>query len=218
VWVQRGLDDAADAGSVLPWMAAGAVAGLVLAVPAALLAPRAPLTVDDDDEAPALELGDDERAVWSRNVTPGRGIAVFLLLVGAVTAGTIALVSSPSNSGSWVGFAILAAALLLVLATSFWRVRVTAAGVTVRSALGFPNFSVPLDQVETARAVQISPLGDFGGWGLRGSPRRFGIVLRSGEALEIERTNGRSLVVTVPDAATAAALVNGLRGRAEAAR
>ncbi|GAB2448736.1 hypothetical protein HD599_001864 [Conyzicola lurida] len=218
VWMQRGLADAADAGSVLPWMPVGIVAGLLLAVPAGLLTPRAPLPVAVDDGEPPLELADGERAVWSRGVTPSRGILIFVLAAVAFAAGIVALASTASDGGPWPAFGILAVAVAVVGATMVWRVRVTAAGVSVRSALGFPKFSVPLDQVEAARAVQISPLGDFGGWGLRGSRRRFGIIVRSGEALEIERTNGRSLVVTVADAATAAALVNGLRGRAAAAR
>ena len=63
--------------------------------------------------------------------------------------------------------------------------------------------------------VDVSPFAEFGGWGYRvGRGGRVGIVLRSGPALQVERTGGRSLVVTVDDAATGAALLNTLAARA----
>jgi hypothetical protein len=41
--------------------------------------------------------------------------------------------------------------------------------------------------------------------------------VRGGEALEIERTSGRSVVVTVDDAATATSLLEGLLSRGKSA-
>lgn len=53
--------------------------------------------------------------------------------------------------------------------------------------------------------------GEFGGWGLRLSvDRRFGVVLRAGEAIEVTRANGKRFVVTVDDAGTGAALLEAL--------
>jgi hypothetical protein len=43
--------------------------------------------------------------------------------------------------------------------------------------------------------------------------RRTGIVLRAGEAIEVKRTDGKTLVVTVDDALQGAALLNGLVAR-----
>ena len=57
-------------------------------------------------------------------------------------------------------------------------------------------------------------LGEFGGWGIRfGRGRRLGIVMRSGEALDVQNRNGSALVVTVDDAATAAALLKAVAAR-----
>ncbi|MNY73206.1 hypothetical protein D3C86_2119390 [compost metagenome] len=54
-------------------------------------------------------------------------------------------------------------------------------------------------------------MGEFGGWGLRlSTDRRFGVVLRSGEAIEVLRRSGKRFVVTVEDAATGAALLEAL--------
>jgi hypothetical protein len=84
----------------------------------------------------------------------------------------------------------------------------------VRSSLGRPRIVVPLDEVVRAEVVEVSPVAEFGGWGYRvGRAGRVGIVLRSGQALQVERTGGRSLVVTVDDADTAAALLNTLAAR-----
>ncbi|MCZ0980282.1 hypothetical protein O1L60_18300 [Streptomyces diastatochromogenes] len=63
------------------------------------------------------------------------------------------------------------------------------------------------------RRPEISALGDFGGWGYRVRAHRTGVVVRSGEALVVRRTGGREFAVTVPDARTAAALLNTLAER-----
>ena len=69
--------------------------------------------------------------------------------------------------------------------------------------------------MERASVIDVSPLRDFGGWGWRvGHGGRTGIVLRSGEALLVEQTGGRSLVITVEDAAQGAALLNTMAVRA----
>jgi hypothetical protein len=55
---------------------------------------------------------------------------------------------------------------------------------------------------------------DFGGWGWRvGRGGRVGVVTRKGEGLLVERTGGRSIVVTVDGAAGAAGLLNALADR-----
>ena len=60
----------------------------------------------------------------------------------------------------------------------------------------------------------VSPLAEFGGWGYRvGRGGRVGVVLRTGEGLQVERSGGRSFVVTIDDAATGAALLNTLAAR-----
>jgi len=60
----------------------------------------------------------------------------------------------------------------------------------------------------------VDPMGQFGGWGLRWGPAGFGVVLRTGEGIEVRRRSGKTLTVTVDDAATGAALLNALVARA----
>ncbi len=111
---------------------------------------------------------------------------------------------------------IVGAAVALVLGSfASFVVTVDGRGLTARSSLGWPRVRIPLDEVVAAQPVAVSPLREFGGWGygitLAG---RVGMVLRRGPALEVERTGGRTFVVTVDDPETGAALLLSLADRA----
>jgi hypothetical protein len=112
----------------------------------------------------------------------------------------------------------LALLLLAFAATTLaFHVRVDDSGLHVDSVLGIPRFHVPLSDIESAARVEVNPMGEFGGWGLRLSTgRRFGVVLRAGDAIEVLRRSGKRFVVTVDDAATGAALLEALVSRAAA--
>ena len=213
--MQRGLDDAALAPSVVPLLVGGTVGGLVAGVVGWFLLPAA-RPHDVEGQTPTMKLGASERGVWLRSTGPSG--AVFGLVVGTLasvaTAGIIALALSAP-----LGVALAYAALLVVVAalvggTMFWRLRVTDSGFVARSALGVPRFTVPMQDVASAAVITVNPVRDFGGWGLRwGGAGRWGIVTGAGEALEITRRNGRVLVVTVDGAEKGAALLNTLAAR-----
>jgi hypothetical protein len=59
--------------------------------------------------------------------------------------------------------------------------------------------------------VSVAPLGDYGGLGLRHRRGVTAVATRGGEALEVTRADGRRLVLTVDDAATAAGVLQALR-------
>ncbi|WP_432156264.1 DUF1648 domain-containing protein [Streptomyces sp. bgisy153] len=202
VLVNTDIDDPARAGMPL-WH-------LAVLVPAALAAGAAAWWVIGAGPEPAgrpasptLPLADGEAAAWSRS-TSSRA----LLPAAAVIAlcGVSGLVAGPW----WAGAVPL---VLSLLCLAFARVRVTVdrRGLTVASAvLPGPRLTVPLDRVADAASVQVDAMGDFGGWGYRIRPHKRGVVLRSGEALAVRTADGPEYVVTVDDAATAAALLNGL--------
>ena len=122
------------------------------------------------------------------------------------------------NLGAWLTTVVAVVLAVVVMSMSRFSVVVDRRGLVVRGVLGVPRVVVPLDEVVRAGAVQISPFADFGGWGYRvGRAGRIGVVVRTGEAIEVERTGGRSFVVTVDDAATAAALLNTLAARSRPA-
>ena len=128
----------------------------------------------------------------------------------AISISGVVTSSGPTSGLVWL-LATAALTLLVLIASFWWRVRLTGAGLRVSSVLGLPRFFVPTGDVVEARVVEVAALAQYGGWGLRGGHgRRTGVILRSGEALEVQRRSGRTLVVTVGDASTAAALLNGL--------
>ncbi|MEU6478118.1 DUF1648 domain-containing protein [Streptomyces sp. NPDC047017] len=151
----------------------------------------------------ALPLAEGEAAAWSRTM-----ISRALLFPAAATTlgGLAALVSGLRQAG-----VPLLVAGLCALPLAGVRVAVDRRGLTVASMiLPRPRLAVPLARVSAAGSLRISAMADFGGWGYRILPNRRGVVLRSGEALSVRTVAGREYVVTVDDATTAAALLNGL--------
>lgn len=219
VWMQRGLVDASQSPSpTLPLFIAFVVA-LPLAAAAWIATPSPTTVTAPASDAPTLELGADERVLWVRNATPATTFVV-VVVVGALACVAAALVGAFVGGAVVIPIVIVPALIVVVAAaTLFWRVRVDATGVVTRSAFGLPRFVVPIAEIAEARAIELSPMREFGGWGIRvGTKGRLGIVLRAGEALEVQRHDGRVFAVTVDDAATAAALVNGLVRRASVTR
>lgn len=208
--MQAGLPDARQApgiglpllASLLAALAAGALAWWVQ-----------PHQVPQSSARPAtpLALAPTERALWFRETTlalPG-----LLLILGAVTAagaGTIIAWFQADQTLAWVLTIMTAVLMAAAATTTAFRVRVDESGLTVTSVAGFPRFRVPLADVAAVEVVTVNPMGEFGGWGLRSVPGRFGVVLRGGPALQVTRRSGRQFVVVVDDAATAAALLEAL--------
>ena len=209
--MQLDLADAVDATGVGATPAWAALAGVVLGALVALAVPRsdpAPTATPVDATAPRTPLGPHERAAWSRTVTSpvGAGVGGAAVALVAVLAVVLQLL-------------VVAVALTALLVSMLvLRVSVDARGLVARSPLGWPGVRVPLDEVVAARVTQVDPFGEFGGWGYRvGRGGRVGFVLRRGTGIAVERTGGRTTVVTVDDAATAAALLNTLADRARGA-
>lgn len=215
--MQAGLDSSADAPTVWPALVASLAAAAVVGVAAWFVQPREEWADAATPPATPLALSAHEQALWMRTTSIARGAAVAIfagVLVIAVSA-AVAWVTGADPLLVWllVGTAVL---LLAVAATTLaFHVRVDDSGLHVESVLGMPRFHVPLADVESAARVDVEPMGEFGGWGLRLSTgRRFGVVLRSGEAIEVLRRSGKRFVVTVDDADTGAALLEALVSRA----
>ena len=130
------------------------------------------------------------------------GIGVFLTIAMSV------LLLARGVAAGWI-VAVIALILVILVASGLsFRVRASAAGLRVRSAAGWPRLEIPATEIASTRAVQVNPFAEFGGWGYRfGTDGRRGFVLRTGEALEVTRPDGRVFVVTVDDAATAASVL-----------
>lgn len=210
---QRGLADVAQAPgftSTLLWAIVGGIAAGALAALATPSDEPRPATAPVDPDAPRLVLATSERAMWQRTVF-SRGA----LVVGVVTVLVVLVLTVVTRIWPLGLLALLLAGLLTTMVA--FDATVDERGLLARGLLGWPTLRVPLDEVVEARATTIHPFKEFGGWGYRvGRGGRTGIVLRTGDALEVRRTGDRIAVVTVDDAATAAALLNTLADRARA--
>jgi hypothetical protein len=184
----------------------GALAGVALATLAWFVLPRAVPGRSAVAATPAVPIAPGERVAWVGHAR--FGTAVLVVLVAVVVLATGAVAFAIAVTGMWwlvVVPVVLAAALL---GTVSWRVRVDPSGLTVRAALGWPMYRVAAADVASAGTTSVVPLGEFGGYGIRfGLGRRLGVITRGGEALEVQRRDGRAVVVTVDDAATAAGLL-----------
>ncbi len=216
VGMQRGLDSWEDAPSVLPAIVVGFAFGLAAAFVGWIVQPKQRGTVN---ELPAehIDLADTERAVWIGVARSGRGIVVTMIAaIVLVAAGAVAFWIAAQYAPMWLMCGLAALLIVVTLTTLEADVRVDSTGVEVRGPAGFPRSHIALADVASATPITVEALGQFGGWGWRRVPGAMGVILRSGEALRVERIEGHALVVTVDGAATAAALLTALAERARA--
>jgi hypothetical protein len=150
-------------------------------------------------DGPVIDVAPGERVSWVGRTSVRWPL---FLLGGAV----LMLVVLP-DWGIWL------AGLSTLLALVFMQVEanVNNDGLTVRLG-GIPVRRIGIGKISSARAIDLEP-AEWGGWGWRAAPNGSAIVLRRGDALELTFRGGRRFAVTVDDAATGAALVNGLVAR-----
>lgn len=200
---------APDPGAVLGAVAVGSVAYGVLA---AVVAGSRPLAASGTaNPVPPLRLAPEETAAWTRTTT------AWVCLLGGGSAG-LGLIAAGLVTGLWVLAIAGTVVLALGAVTGRWTVTVDRYGLTCSSLLGLGRFRMPADGAE-AEVASVRGLTEFLGWGVRfGGAGSVGLVFRNGEALRVHGPAGRSLTVTVPDAATAAALFNALAARSGTGR
>ncbi|WP_152193036.1 DUF1648 domain-containing protein [Georgenia satyanarayanai] len=214
VVVQVDVATAADAGSPDGWLVVSILVALALGTTAGALAgadPALPATGTVAEGAPTADLPEGHRAVWVRGVA-GLGTTVTWVVVAA---GVVAAVALWLLADTLLPLVVAVPLLALVLTMTTWQVQVDARGLTARGTFGWPRIHVPAGEVERADVTTVRPFAEFGGWGLRTSVGgTVGVVIRSGEAIAVERSGGRRIVVTVDDAASAAGLLNTYAARA----
>jgi len=214
--MQRGLADAHDGPSVWPAFGAALSAAIAVGVAAWYFQPRQAAEVRGLQHGAPLDLGKGERAVWMQTIALARPFAALLYaVVAGLGLGAAAFWAQGTTSEAWTFLGASAFVGLVVAATTTFHVKVDQTGVSVVSALGIPRMGVALADVADAGVTHVNGSADFGGWGIRQRPRVLGVIMRNGEALEVTRSNGKRLVVTVDDAPTAAALLMALSARAQ---
>lgn len=206
--MQRGLADAGKAGSITPALLSALVVGLVLGVIGWLLLPRTDKALPSASEPRRLAVSASERVAWSSSVSIAPGVLAMLGAIVLVLIGTVVLSGTRAAGGAAIATAVAIVVVLLTAATSFWRVTADRRGFVVRSLLGWPRVVIRPGDIRSVHVVEINPVADFGGWGWRWvGGRRTGIIMRAGQAIEVTRNSGSSLVVTVGDAETGASVL-----------
>ncbi len=208
---QRGVVDAATLplSTALAPLAAGFGIAVVVAALLVLAAPRVPQPEPLEAPIAGEQLADGERVYWARSVHSPRGVIAIPVAVIVLIAVLFAIVGLPIWATLLV--ALVLAALMTMLT---WHVVVDRRGITVTGLFGFPRFQVPLQKVTGAAAVDVVALRDFGGWGVRFGRTGWGVIARSGSAIEVHRGAESSFLVTVDDAETGARLLAAMALRA----
>lgn len=164
-----------------------------------------------EPEPPLTDVSATARVTWSGSIwVPILTWSLVLVSLSSVIAIYVSMGVSPeANITVALTLPLMVLALLLTGPVS---VSIGRSGVVVRfGILGWPRWTIPLDDIELAGAEERSP-GDVGGWGLRFYGGGKAVMLRGGECLIIQRRHGRSEVtISVDDAKTAAATINSLR-------
>jgi hypothetical protein len=212
VAIQRGLPVGTATTTILPTFGVAVGVSLVLAAAGWFFLPRSVSGKSPTAPAAPLPVAPGEVVVWVGHARFATWVIILLSGVVAVATAIVAFVIA--LRGAWPLAIVPVILALSILGTASWRVRVDSDGLTVRPTLGWPQYRVALRDVETAATTNVVPLGEFGGFGIRwGLGKRLGIITRGGEALEVQRRDGRAIVVTVDDAATAAGLLTALAAR-----
>lgn len=201
VSLNRGVTTWTEAGDFVLWhvgvvllaASAGGVAGFLIG---RRWYPQRP---ESSSVGPVMEIGAEETVSWIGRASVRWPLS--LVGVGAVMAVVFPV------WGIWLGgfLALVALALMQVEA------RVDDEGLRVRLGV-IPVRRIPLEKISSARGIDLEPI-EWGGWGWRAVGNGSAIVLRRGAALEISFRSGRRFAVTVDDAGTGAALINGLLAR-----
>lgn len=217
LWIQRGLADARDAPGVLPVLGLGLSAGLLVGLAAWFVQPGVRVLRSlphDAGSARPIALRPAERLAWVGTATIDRGGRIVLAFSVCLLVSITIMLLAVGQEVWWIMAVVSVVVGLVAAASVAFRVRIGAGGFAIRSLLGWPGVALPLARIQRAEAVYVAPLAEFGGWGWRiGVDGRRGAVLRTGEALQVTRDDGRVYVATVDGAVDAATVLDTLRRR-----
>lgn len=154
-----------------------------------------------------LTLPPDHALVWvgSQAWGPVRLIGPLVLVAGAVA------LAVPRSAETLVAGPTLMLVGLALWTSASITVSVGPAGLKVRfGPFGWPVVRVPVAAVTSVHVEDVEPLS-YGGFGYRMMPGVRAVIVRRGPALRVGRVGRSDLIVTVDDAATAAAVLEAHR-------
>ncbi|MFM9429965.1 hypothetical protein [Arthrobacter sp. MP_2.3] len=197
---QVGLENARQAQVDVAVLAMGSGASLGLGVVMGFVFKADERWSTDDDRAMAEALArevDPDLARDSVSLWVHARSSVFVML-GIATLFPAALLTI---AVPWLA-ALLAALALAGAACLFARIRVDRSGLRVFAAGFVRVMDVPAAAIESATPKNIRA-ADFGGWGYRNHGTTTALLVSSGAAVVVDRSDGRTLAVSGGSAATA---------------
>lgn len=213
-WRQRGLGTE-QVGDEWLSMLAGAVLAVIVAALVwwAVRAPKVvvPASTTLPAGAPRLHQPTNGRFAWTGPLVHGKAIYWFF---GLAALPVIAMAVAFAALGNIAGAVAMALTLLVVVVPfqmMFAQITIDSRGLRTAGPIRWLN--VPLETIVSAEVGRtVSPMGDFGGYGLRGAlfDGARGLVTAEAPTLLVQQAGRPPLYITVADPATAAATLNTL--------
>lgn len=129
--------------------------------------------------------------------TQAFGAWVYALLAGAMLLPLLLAATNPAEQLGWVPGLVLVVVFVFTANLLFMRTTVDGAVLTVTFGYLFPLYRrrIPLAEVASAQAVSYSPLGEYGGWGIRGWGDNVALNARGNRGVRLVLRNGKRLLV-----------------------
>lgn len=197
---QLGLENARESRVDVSVLALGSGAALSLGVIMGFVFKADERWSTDDDRAmeQALELerdpglAQDSVSLWVH----ARSSVFVMLGIATLLPAALVAIAVPWLAAVLAGLALLAAAFLVA------RVRVDRAGLRVFAAGFLRVMDVPAAAIAAATPKEVKA-ADYGGWGYRSHAGTTALLVSSGPAVVVDRSDGRKLAVSGGSAASA---------------
>jgi hypothetical protein len=132
----------------------------------------------------------------------GWPVWIYLILAVSLVGSLAAVLGDRGWSGISDPDLLFAAGVMALLYVLIWLFLMGLTVVLRTDVLevglgrGWPiRTRIPLDQIVGMESVTYSPLGDFGGWGVRGTRERRAWTARGNRALKLTLSDGREVFV-----------------------
>lgn len=124
-------------------------------------------------------------------------------LLGSVTAIILGSTILVAFVYWWAVAITIVAGIIAIPLIAYLRVRIDENAVTWAFGFGLPKGSIALKEIESVEVIDINPM-EFGGWGYRITGNTTGLIVRGGPGIRLNRTTGRSVVISLaePDEAS----------------